>query len=204
RYDQGDALTVTTTSGTGAAPYRFLTFADRLYIEAELIQEGVITGDARAKLQEALVESFKLVDYVVGKAKGTQTVPALNNAAATTTYIDKVLGLFDAGDNNKKLEIIMTQKWIQAFGSYVDQYTDYRRTGYPVIFNPNNNTQAPDGYVTPPAGGDPDRTLPPVRVTCSKNYPLSLPWALDELNVNKNAPAQKVDPATVSIFWDKQ
>lgn len=203
RYDEGDAKIIKAADATGAAPYRFLTYADRLYIEAELIQAGVITGDAKAKLTAAMNESFKLVDYVVGKAKGTQTVPALVGNASTTTYVNKILALFDAGDSNKKMEIIMTQKWIQSFGSYVDQYTDYRRTGYPVMFDPKNSAHAPGGYVTPPDGGDPDRTLPKVKVECAKNYPLSLPWALDELNVNKNAPAQKTDPSTIPVFWDK-
>lgn len=203
RYDQGDAIQVGAESGTGAAPYRFLTYADRLFIEAELIQAGVITGDAKAKLTAAMGEAFKLVDYVVTKAKGAQTVPVLATDAKATTYTNAILGLFDAGDANKKMEIIMTQKWISSFGSYVDQYTDYRRTGYPVIFDPNNATMAPGGFVTPPAGGDPQRTLPPVKVSCSINYPLSLPWPVDELNVNKNAPAQKTDPSTFKLFWDK-
>jgi len=202
RYDQGDALTVGATSGTGAAPYRFLTYADRLFIEAELIQAGVITGDAKAKLDAAMTEAFKLVDYVVTKAKGSQTVPVLATDPATTTYKNAILALFDAGDSNKKMEIIMTQKWISSFGSYVDQYTDYRRTGYPKIFDPNNTTMAPGGFVTPPAGGDPSRTLPPVKVSCSLNFPLSLAWPNDELNVNINAPKQKTDPSVVNVFWD--
>ncbi|GAB1416601.1 SusD/RagB family nutrient-binding outer membrane lipoprotein [Paludibacter sp.] len=204
RFDAGDAKQVGAESGTGAAPYRFLTYADRLFIEAELMQTNVIVGDARAKLESAMKEAFKQVDYVVTKAKlSDQTIPALNNAATTTTYINSILALYDAGNDDKKLEIIMTQKWISSFGSYVDQYTDYRRTGYPVLFDPNNVAHAPGGYVTPPAGGDPDRTLPPVRVTCSKNYPKSLAWPMDELNVNKNAPTQKADPSTYSVFWDK-
>ncbi len=204
RYDEGDHIKVNASSGTGAAPFRFLTYADRLFIEAELIQAGVITGDAHAKLSDAMNEAFKLVDYVATKANGSQTIPTLYNSTKGNAYITKILALFDAGDANKKMEIIMTQKWISSFGgNYVDQYNDYRRTGYPVLFDPNNTTMAPGGYVTPPAGGDPDRTLPPVRVSCSKLFPLSLPWPADELNVNKQAPAQKTDPSKYPVFWDK-
>jgi len=203
RYDQGDALQVVAESGTGAAPYRFLTYTDRLFIETELTLAGVITGDAKAKFTAALNEAFKQVDYVVSKAKGSQTVPVIATLATTTTYLTKILALYDASDANKKMEIVMTQKWISSFGSYVDQYTDYRRTGYPVMFDPNNTTMAPGGFVTPPAGGDPDRTLPPVKVSCSLNYPLSLPWPNAELNKNANAPKQKSDPSTFKVFWDK-
>lgn len=204
RYDEGDATTVGTTSGTGAAPYRFLTYADRLFIEAELIKANVIAGDAKTKLNSAMNESFKLVDYVVSKVAPSQTVPALVGNAKTTAYINSILSLYDAASDNKKMEIIMTEKWISTFGgSYVDQYTDYRRTGYPVLFDPKNTTMAPGGYVTPPDGGDPFRTLPPVKVSCSLNYPLSLAWPAAELNVNKNAPSQKTDPSTYKVFWDK-
>ena len=204
RYDQGDALQIGAESGTGAAPYRFLTYTDRLFIETELILAGVITGDAKVKFTAALNEAFKQVDYVVLKAKlAAQTVPVIATLPATATYITKILALYDAADANKKMEIVMTQKWISSFGSYVDQYTDYRRTGYPVIFDPNNTAMAPSGFVTPPAGGDPDRTLPPVKVSCSLNYPLSLPWPNAEINKNPNAPAQKTDPSTFKVFWDK-
>jgi hypothetical protein len=205
RYDQGDHLTVTGTSGTGAAPYRFLTYADKLFLEAELIQAGVITGDARAKLSAAMNEAFKLVDYVVTKANGSQTVPVLATSASATTYKNAILALYDAGNSDKQMEIIMTQKWISSFGSHVDQYTDYRRTGYPVIFDPNNTTMAPGGYVTPPTGGDPSRDTgsdPAVKVSCSLKFPRSLPWSTGELNVNKNAPAQKSDLSTPYVFWD--
>jgi len=203
RYDQGDYLQVDATSGTGAAPYRFLTYTDRLFIEAELIAAGVITGDAKAKFSAALNEAFTQVDYVVKKVAPTQTVPVIATLATTTTYKTKILALYDASSDAKKMEIIMTEKWIASFGSYVDSYTDYRRTGYPVIFDPNNTTMAPGGYVTPPAGGDPDRTLPPVKVSCSLNFPLSLPWPNAELNKNANAPKQKTDPSTFKVFWDK-
>ncbi len=204
RYDSGDAIQVGAESGTGAAPYRFLTYTDRLFIETELILSGVITGDAKAKFTAALNEAFKQVDYVVSKAKlSSQTVPTLAGSTDVTTYVGKILALYDAADANKKMEIVMTQKWISSFGSYVDQYTDYRRTGYPVMFDPNNATMAPGGFVTPPAGGDPDRTLPPVKVSCSIKYPLSLAWPNEEVNKNPNAPEQKSDPSAYKVFWDK-
>jgi hypothetical protein len=203
RYDQGDGLSVAATSGTGAAPQRFITYADRLYLEAELIQAGVITGDAKAKLKAAIEESFKMVDEVVKTyVKPTQTVPALVGTPAVTTYVNSVLSQFDAGSSERKLEIIMTQKWIQSFGNSVDAYTDYRRTGYPILFDPNNPAMAPGKRVQPPINGDPvnpgaQKSVP---VQLSRAYPLSLPWPSTELELNKNAPPQKA-PATFKVFW---
>ena len=199
RYDQGDAQVVSATSGTGAAPYRFLTYADRLFLEAEVIQAG--GGDATAKLTSAITEAFKLVDYVAGKANGSQSIPVLAGSSNATDYINAIIGLYTAGSAEKKMEIIMTQKWISSFGSSIDQYTDYRRTGYPVLFDPNNAVS-----VTPPIGGDPSRTTgsdPAVNVSCPRGFPRSLPWAItNELNVNKNAPAEKSDLTSPYVFWD--
>jgi hypothetical protein len=202
RYDDGNGGTAGSASGTGAAPYRFITYADRLYLEAELINTGVISGDARAKLQSAMQASMAQVDYIITNyVKPSQTVPVLATQTATTNYINSILALYDAGNLAKKLEYIITQKWISSVGSSVDQYTDYRRTGYPVLFDPKNSAMAPGGFVQPPVNGNPF-VIPQLKVPVqqSLNYPLSLPWSQTELELNGNAPAQKV-PGTYKVFW---
>ena len=211
RFDDGEGGgPVNTTgvdgqSGTGAAPYRFITYADRLYLEAELIQAGLVAGDARAVLEKAVLESFRMVDAVVGYASLNQTVPALVDGATPTpevqTYIDKVLAEFDGGTAAKKMQVIMTQKWIQSFGSAVDAYSDYRRTGSPIMWDPSNTSMAPGGFIQPPANGDPFQdTQKAVPVLLSRTYPYTLPWVDDELETNPNAPDQK-DPQTFKPFW---
>lgn len=183
------------TESTGAAPYRFITYADRLYLEAELINEGLATGNARDVLEQAMIESFATVDMVVGMASPPQTIPALvpggTPSPTVQAYIDAVLAEFDAGSAARKLEIIMTQKWIQSFGSAVDAFTDYRRTGYPIMWDPSNPAMAPGGFAQPPLDGDPfqpDQKKVPVILT--RAYPAFLPWVDDELETNPNAPAQ--------------
>ncbi len=208
RYDDGAGGTATATSGTGAAPQRLITYADRLYLEAEVINTGVITGDAKAVFQKALNESFKQVDYVVTLVNPSQTVPRLMGTngttptAAVTTYINAVLVQYDAAAGaNGKLEHIMTQKWLSSVGSSVDQYTDYRRTGYPVLFDPQNPAHAPGGKAQPPIAGNPQlNPQPSVQVQRTNNFPLSLPWPQNELDLNGNAPPQKT-PDTYKVFW---
>ena len=78
-------------------------------------------------------------------------------------------------------------------GRNIDAYTDYRRTGYPVMFDPNTMASV--------ANGGPDGNGP-VSVQSSRGYPLSFPYSADELSLNDNAPAQKV-LTTANIFWDK-
>lgn len=204
KYDDKKGGGVSAASGTGAAPYRFITYADRLYLEAELRSVGVVSGVAKVKLQEAMVESFKQVDHVITTyVKPTQSVPALAGTPAVDAYIAAVLAKYDAGSPEKQLEYIMTQKWISSFGSAVDQYTDYRRTKYPVLFNPKDPAMAPGGFVQPPINGNP--ALPgaqkPVPVQLNRNYPSTLPWYSKELETNSSAPAQKSDPSTYKPFW---
>jgi hypothetical protein len=203
RYDDGNGGVASATSGTGAAPYRFITYADRLYLEAELISAGVVTGDAKAVLQAAINESFKQVDYVITTyVKPAQSVPAVNGTPAMTTYLNKVLTEYDAGDAAKKLQIIMTEKWLQGYGSEVDAFTDYRRTGYPILFNPNDPAMAPGGFVQPPITGNPQLPAQPaVPVQLSRPYPNSLPWYQTELETNPNAPPQKDLINSFKIFW---
>lgn len=192
--------------GTGAAPYRFITYADRLYLEAELINAAVVTGDARAVFEAAVTASFEQVDQVSDMAGSVnQTVPKIMEDFATEVeaYMTKLLAEYDAGNDAKKLELIMTEKWIQSFGSAVDAYTDYRRTGYPVMWDPSNTNMAPGGNAQPPVNGDPTTDVPQkaVPVIISRQYPQSLPWPTTELETNVNAPETQKDPATYKVFW---
>jgi hypothetical protein len=184
-------------AGTGARPHEFITYADRLYLEAELIHEGLAPGDARAVFSSALDASFGHVDNVVANfvkpntAGAAQTVAAIAPLAATTAYKTGVLAEYDAGDDDKKLELIMTEKWINRIENQVDNYTDYRRTGYPILFAP-----APEGSVTSVTG--PDGKVTPV--SNDRKYPWSLPFSNSEISLNQNAPPQKV-PELFKVFW---
>lgn len=187
----------TAAAGTGALPHQFISYADRLYLEAELISAGLAPGDARAVFSKALDESFNQVDHVItnyvkpGSAGAPQTVPAIATQAATTAYKAGVLAAYDAGNDAKKLEYIMTEKWINRIENPVDNYTDYRRTKFPVLFAP-----APEGTVTSVTG--PDGKVTPV--SNDRKYPLSLPFNTTEIGLNKNAPPQKI-PESYKVFW---
>ena len=199
RYDDGAGGLAGAGSGTGAAPYRFITYADRLYIEAELVQEGVYTGDVSDLFKKAVTASISQIDYVVGTfVKPTQTVPKLSGTSGATTYITKVTDLFQTATSAKKLEYIMTQKWLSNVGSTVDQFTDIRRTGFPIVFNPKNPEMAPGGIVKSNAPGS---TIA-IAVQLNNTYPVSLSWPTNELDRNRNAPAQK-SPSTFKVFWQQ-
>ena len=202
RYEDGGAKTITTlgalNAGTGALPHQFITYADRLYLEAELINAGVATGTEKAVFSKALDESFLQMDHIItnfikpGSAGAAQVVPAIATLAATTTYKTAVLAAYDlAATASKRLEYIMTEKWINRIENPVDSWTDYRRTKFPVLFSP-----APIGTVTSVTTPEP-KTVP---VSNDRAYPWSLPFSTNEISLNSSSPPQKV-PESYRVFW---
>ncbi|WOD42156.1 SusD/RagB family nutrient-binding outer membrane lipoprotein [Hwangdonia lutea] len=194
RYDDGQGFARVVGSGTGVAPRRILTYDEFLYIQAELMQVGLINGDAATKLTEAMTASFAKVDQVVAGTGTTQTVPVLSGTTAVSDFIANIDAEFTAASAEKQLEIIMTQKWVATYGDQMDQYNDYRRTGYPVLANPNgtNEYQLDNGDGYPLL--DTDTTL-------NNPYNRTFFWPENELNLNQNAPEQKTI-ATYRVFWD--
>jgi hypothetical protein len=175
RYDSGTGG-IANFNGVGDTPQRILTYFQRKYIEAELALTGVSNGDARDAFEEAMQASFDKVNEVAGDAGA----PAISESDIET-YINSVLTLYDAEDNEGKLEHILTQKWIASFGYAIDIYNDYRRTGYPVLHD-----------------GNTDNLNVTVR---TREYALTFPWVSAMLEVNPNAPSQK-ETATYRVFWD--
>jgi len=188
RYDDGNGGDGNAATATGQAPYRFITYADRLFIEAELAQASVSSGNARTSLENAMTASFNMVDIVAAGNGSAQDIPTLSGTTPATDYYADILAEYDAASAVEQMEIIMTQKWIQSFGSSVDAYTDYRRTGYPVIFDPNTMPSDP-----------PDTE--PVQTQCTRDYQVSLNWNSDDIELNSNSPAQK-NATTDKVFWD--
>ena len=181
-YDDGSGQTVNASAGTGVAPERMLTNYARLFIEAELALDGVTSGDARQLLIDAIQASFDKVNQVVGRTGSSQSIPSLSQDTIDY-YTNMVLADYDAGDQDRKLEIILTQKWIASYGYNVDSYSDYRRRGFPILFDPNNDVG------------------PFAQFTSSNEFMVSLPWRSEDLNLNPNAPPQK-NPYTDKVFWD--
>ncbi|MGA9637946.1 SusD/RagB family nutrient-binding outer membrane lipoprotein [Flavobacterium sp.] len=196
RYDDGQGGVVKITSATGIAPHRILTYDEFLYIQAELILEEKISGNTSDALSKAVKASFAKVDQVVSLNKSTQTIPKLIGSPEVDTFLINITNEFNnAADKNKKLEIIMTQKWVATFGDPTDQYSDYRRTGFPVLANPNSTSKE---YQLDNGNGFPINDF---ETTLQNPYQLSLYWPLSELNSNKKAPTQKT-PGSYKIFWD--
>lgn len=183
RYDDGKGgetnttATSNTVTGPGNTAQRLLSYFNVYYIQAELaLTEPGVVGDARALLDSAMVYSFKKVNDVAQAA----SVPVISKTAIDN-YISAVLGKYDARSAQGKLELIMTEKWIANFGFSIDAYTDYRRTGYPIMNDPNTDNI--------------------IFTVTSRGYPVSLAYNANALNLNQNAPPAKT--VTMDrVFWD--
>jgi len=187
RYDDGEGGTVNQASAAGDVSERMLTYYTRLFIEAELALADITDGDPRVLLASGIEAAMAKVNQAAkstaGSSASPQDIPALTEGQIDN-YINDVLEEYDAaGNDSRRLEVIMTQKWIASFGNSVDIYNDYRRTGYPVLFDPNSDT-GPFAPFTQSA----------------RDFLVSLPYKELELTINPEAPEQK-NPVTDRVFW---
>ncbi len=178
QYDNGQGGAVSTASGLqGAGVQRLFTYFASLYVRAELALTKA-TGENPATLFEAAVrESFAEVNREAALA-GAPPI----TAEAIDAYVTGVLGRFNGGDDTRKLELILTEKWIANFGFALDTYSDIRRTGFPRPFDPRTDNN-------------------PLTVL-NRDYILSFPYPVSDLQLNPNAPGPR-NIASDRVFWDQ-
>lgn len=179
KYDDGTMMpgddTQTNLKGSGVAPLRLLSFHDILFIRAELANAN-ITGEVSKDLfKEAVEAAIAKVNTIARTVDGA---PALEDTARDA-FVTSLLVNFDANP----LESIITQKWIASFANPVDTYSDYRRTGFPKLFDPNTD-------------GD-DETY------TSYKFPVVFPYPNSTANANLNVPKDENEIIIATkLFWD--
>ena len=195
KYDDGKGGVIKLEDTYGEAPHKMVTFYSLKFMLAELALAGETTGDAKSLLKEGIEAS---IDHVHSVAKKQKDTPLISDSIKSD-FVDKVLVKYDAADADGKMEIIMTQKWISNFFNPIDSYTDYRRTGYPVMFDPAK-TQDPGNGVNPTVA---DRSPAEVDINTFASYPRSLYYPTNtETELNPNM-TQKTNVSTPFVFWDK-
>ncbi|MEN9684714.1 MAG: hypothetical protein RLZZ28_500 [Bacteroidota bacterium] len=142
----------------GVAPIRMLTFAEYNFIRAEAALYGA-PGVAQTFFQAGITASMQNAGVA---------------AADIATYITNYGVL--AGTDDDKLKQIITEKYIANYGVMQEPWSDWRRTGYPVL------TKVVNAVTTA--------------------IPRSLPYPQSEIDANKSCPGQKAD-LLVRVWWDK-
>lgn len=144
KYDDGSGQSVQNegTDGEGGAGIvPILLSSSMKFMQAEAALTLGTTGDPRVLLTEGMQASFDKVIGFLGVA-GDAT------DAQVEAYISFVLLNYDAADNDGKLEIIMKEWQIAAWGNGLDVYNFYRRTGFPSNMQPMLDPNQGDFYNT--------------------------------------------------------
>jgi len=142
---------------TGDQVVRMLTFAEYNFMRAEAAVYGA-PGDAQAFFQAGITASMQSAGV---------------SAANIATYIAANGTL--TGTEAQRISRIISEKYVANYGVMQENWTDWRRTGFPAIAMVSN------------------------AVTTA--IPRSLPYPQSEIDANKNAPAQKPN-LLVRVFWD--
>jgi hypothetical protein len=168
---RGAILTGTTPpfTYTGAAPQRLMTYAEYCFIRAEAALMGV-PGNAQQFFTDGITASMQEVGVA---------------APAIATYLAAYGTL--TGTNAQKLQQIIEEKYIANYGVSMEPWTDWRRTGFPVLTPPTNR-------------------LPSVpTVPRALFYPQLEVDLNPSLQVANGGPGQRnIDLQSPRVFWDKQ
>ncbi|MEO3405870.1 SusD/RagB family nutrient-binding outer membrane lipoprotein [Mucilaginibacter sp. CAU 1740] len=169
-----------------AQPQWFFTSVESLFLKAEAIQRGWLTGDAKAAYETAVTASFTWLGAANGEASDYLT----NDSKAKWDYVD------DKGQprKNSKISLIAFQKYIALAGvANFEAWVDYRRLdGNDAILSSVEATQPVLPLSLSPSRG-------------SRTIPLRLMYPQNEYNFNAANVAKEgtINPQTSRIFWDK-
>ncbi len=100
-------------------PMILMTAAESFFLQAEAVQRGFMTGDAKALYEAGITEAF--------------TAAGLTAADAATYYGSSIVNASWAGSPDK-IEAIITQKWVAMFSlTGFEAWSEFRRTGFPKV-----------------------------------------------------------------------
>lgn len=163
--------------GSGIMPILLSSYVHFMKAEA-FLELGIGTvAEAKAEMLLGISQSIDKVinfkpnyPYIAGSAPN---MTQLNQQK--TDYLAFIGAKFDEVSQAQKLELIIKEFYIAAWGNGIEPYNNYRRTGYPSNFQP---------------------TLEPV----SGAFFYTALYPGESVNNNPNAPANN---RTRKVFWDK-
>jgi hypothetical protein len=161
--------------GQGVLPIWMSCFTE--FVKAECALTIGTAGTPKTLLESAVRKSINRV--ITFPATVGLTVPAnrLPSADSITAYVTRVNALWDAAStNDAKLNVLIKEYRLAAFGNGLEIYNAYRRTGKPDNFQ---LTLAPD----------------------PGKFILSFPYPAEVVNFNKTIQAKPADNSK-KVFWD--
>ncbi len=171
-----------------------LLAAESYLLQAEAVEKGLITGNAKSLFNKGIEASFT---YLY-KGPDNKVAAGLNPVMDAANYLavnstSKLVNYDLALTPAEKLEAIITQKYI-AFNMIDgrEAWAEFRRTGYPTINNALPLNQYNTFVSTVSASTAPDRL--PGRILYPNN----------EFQVNPDNVPRGVNTFTSYVFWDRR
>lgn len=182
---------------------KIATAAESYFLMAEAALRGwANAGDAQTDYETGIAKSFDewgagspaayIQDatsteqpYVDPKAK----TPGQNNVLAGNPNLSTITIKWNSGDSfERKLERIITQKWIALYPDGQEAWTEFRRTGYPKLFPVvvNNSNGVITGFIN--------------RLPFPISYVSDNKTAYDKVISNLGGP----DNGNTKLWWDKK
>lgn len=161
---------------------QLMVAAESWFLKAEAALRGwANAGDAKTNYETGIDRSFAMYGLAseadaykndaASKPKPYIDPKALNAgendiAAGSPNLSTVTIKWSDADNSNRKLERIITQKWIALFPDGEEAWAEYRRTGYPILFPVIANKSA---GVIPTVPGVRSIPIPQVEFTTNKS-----------------------------------
>lgn len=107
-------------NASGTQAQVFVSASQSLFLQAEAMLRGWISGDPAATYNAAITESFRILGVAASK-------PA-------STYYGSGNGVWPASDFQSNLKALITQKWIANYAvDCLEAWSDFRRLGIPSV-----------------------------------------------------------------------
>lgn len=129
-------------------PGILITASEVNLLKAEAFERWGSTTDAKTAYDIALRQSVAFYYHLNNINQGAYVKETFPSATTIDTWVNTSTAAY-TGASTDKLTKIYTQKWVH-FGvlQSTEAWSEYRRTGFPVLTFPTNGKQA--GYETPP------------------------------------------------------
>lgn len=157
-----DAQGTRSITYAGTAPTRLLTFAEYNFIRAEAALRFGVPGDPQTFYTAGITASMAMA--------------AVSNADRNT-YLASPRGTL-SGTPANQLQQIIEEKYVANYGVVLEPWTDFRRTGFPVV------------------------PVSPVAAPTQQTIPTVLFYPQSEIDSNPNSPAKNRANMSDKVFWD--
>ncbi|HET9057337.1 MAG TPA: SusD/RagB family nutrient-binding outer membrane lipoprotein [Chitinophagaceae bacterium] len=148
KFDNNDNTTVKLGDGGGGRGINPIWLSSFTYFLKAEAANTLGIGDARALLKTGVETSIAKVlafPATINISTPSATTPSTTQV---TNYVDLVLMNYDAApDDDKRLNVIMTEYFIGLWGNGIEPYNNYRRTGKPENAQPAAGTANPGFYM---------------------------------------------------------